>query len=1115
MSAFEQLPPLTHLQPLFAAVAGLNPHDGPARSYAMDPRRSMVLLAPAGAGKTTTLQLRLLSCLTTVERPEEVLAITFTNKAAAEIVERVVGALLHANAGVEPEKEHELIQYRLARLVLERDKQMGWNLLLNPSRLRIMTFDSFCAFLAGKTPIMSGIGGGKTTEDASRIYRPAILDTLKSVNDDDIPEALSLALHAVLGFAKNRFELLVPMFETLLAKRDQWAGKIMSLDIEGMQTAVSALITQAADEAITCIKGTELESCMDTLREANDYMQGFEWANVKPILNTDPDCLAYLRTFADFMTTGEGSVRAVVNVKNGFPAKHPMTKQMNEALTAIKQSGRAAEYSQALQTLATLPDTVYPERAAEMSLHFTIILRYLLANLTLTFESTNSLDFPEIAQRAIQSLGDDVVVGDALLDEDRITHIMVDEFQDTNQAQYDLLTALTAHWDLEDGRSLFFCGDGFQSIYLFRGADLNLFTSLVEKKSFGAKPLEVHRLVVNFRSAPGIVNWNNEAYAEVFKNSEYPYVPSVPFQTGEGGVHVHAFPTGPIGEGQEVAAVVKRVLQESPEKSIAILVRGRSHLKFILPELKAAGIEVTGQDIDPIGSSAPVSEVIALTRALWHKADRASWLTLLRAAFVGLSWSDTLAVAQGGSIIHESLKSEAVRAQLSTDGLARVQSLLAVLDGVDQSSRGNELAWAVKSAWIALGGPASVNAGEMDDIETIFRLLTEHTSTGDLVDPHAFFRAIDNVYASPKAGSVTVMTLHKSKGLEFDCVLIPGLSRGKAPEDSPLFYWRQVEGTFTIVPNLGDLDETTPASRLFKFVGKMVRKDIALEIGRTAYVGTTRAKQDCHLFVSVTKLTDEDGEIKPTSGSLLECLWPVLGEQVNNVNPGVPITAEFDTGVPSKARLVPGFVVQLPKSVFVPAASNDQIPTENELNDDLREEEGSDYRAKTVGIVYHWFVEQIGKQGLDSWTVERVRSKAQAVASMLRRGGYPAAEVSGAVARIIELVVTTITSDAGRWILKTRPGSGQEVQVSAYRNGRWIHRYLDLTFVEDKVYWIGDLKSAVCPEGVSEEVFIAREIERYRAKMLEYKQGVIDAGVTDEVKMFLFFASLNRLAEVA
>lgn len=1118
MSAYEQLPPLMHLDPIFAAVAGLNPHDGEARSLAIDPRRSMLLLAPAGAGKTTTLQLRLLSCLTTAERPEEVLAITFTNKAAAEIMERVVGSLLHANAGVEPTQAHELVVYQLARLVLERDKQLGWNLLLNPSRLRIMTFDSFCAFLASKTPMMSGIGGGKTTDDTTSIYRPAILDTLKSVNDNDIPEALAEALQAVLTFSKNRFELLIPMFEALLAKRDQWASKILTLDVDRMQAAVSGLVLQEATEALATIKGTEIESCMDCLQEASGYLEGFEWAQVKPEFGTDAECLAYMRQFADFIMTKDGKVRSLVNVKNGFPAKHIMTKGMNELLSGIKTSDRAGAFADALSTIVTLPDTEYPERAAVMSHHFTVILRYLLANLTLTFESKNALDFPEIAQRAIQSLGSEEAVGDALLDEDRITHIMVDEFQDTNQAQYDLLMSLTAHWEPEDGRSIFLCGDGFQSIYYFRGSNLDLFTTLVDSGRFGAKALEVNRLVVNFRSAPGVVEWNNKIYAEVFKDSSYPFVPSVPFRDVEGGMQIHAMTTGPIGEAIEVAEVAKRSLQDSPEKSVAILVRSRSHLKHILPALKDAGIEATGQNIDPIGTSAPVSEVIALTRALWHKADRTHWLALLRAAFVGLSWADTHVVAMGGSVVIEALKSEAVHAKLSADGLSRVTGLLNVLAGVERSSRGTELSWAVKSAWVALGGPATVVEGQMDDVETIFRLLTEYTSTGDLVDPHAFFRAIEKVYASPKAGSVTVMTLHGSKGLEFDVVLIPGLSRAKAREDSPLFYWRQIEGTFSIVPNLGDDDPTTPESRLYNFFGKKVRNDVAQETGRMAYVGTTRAKLECHMFVSVTKLNeDEDGErdIKPTSGSLMECLWYGLEEAVSRVTAELPITAEFDSGVPSKARLAPGFMVQLPKSVFVPAASNDQIPTENELNDELREGEGTDYRAKTRGIVYHWFVEQIGKQGVDKWTEERVRSKAQAVASLLRREGYPAAEVPSAVALVIDLVVTTINSESGSWILKSRPGSGQEVQVSAYRNGRWVHRFLDMSFIDDSVYWIVDLKSASCPEGVDIDVFVAREVARYQAKMEEYERAVIDAGITLQVKKALYFPAFDRLAKVA
>lgn len=1120
MTAYAPYTALPHLEPIFAGIRGLAIDDANARAEAIDPRRSLVLLAPAGSGKTSTLQMRLLSCLTVVERPEEVLAITFTNMAAAEIVERVIGALQQAATGVEPSMAHELPQYRLACLVLARDKEMGWNLLLNPSRLRIMTFDSFCASLASKTPIMSGLGGGKTTDDPALIYRQAILETLKAVNDNDIPVALSEALEAVLAFAKNRFESLVPMFESLLAKRDQWAGRIMSLDTVAMQEAVSGAVLDAAERAITVIRGSDLERAIKCLQASSGVLDGFEWAANPAELVASPECLDYLRQFASYMLTGTGTVRAKVNVSNGFPAKHFCTVEMNNVLADIKDSGCAELFAAALGVLSTLPDLVYPERSSMMVEHFTVILRYLLANLTLAMEGTNSLDFPEVAQRAIQALGAGESVGDALLEEDRILHIMVDEFQDTNQAQYDLLELLVENWEQTDNRSIAFVGDGYQSIYLFRGADLNLFTSVVDAKAFGPKTMEILRLTVNFRSLPGVVNWNNASYGEVFKHSAYPFVPSVPFRKGEGGVHVHPLSTGLIGEAQEVTAVIQAALAEDATKTIAILVRGRSHLKYILPELKKAGIEVRGKDIDPIGEAAPVSEVIALIRALWHSADRAAWLATLRAAFVGLSWDDCVVVARGHNVILQSLRDEAVQAELSVEGQARVKSLLTVLEGVQRSSRGSELGWAVKSAWIALGGPATVDRGQMDDVETIFKLLTAHTETGDLVDPQSFFRAVDKAYASPKAGAVTVMTVHGSKGLEFDLVLIPGLNKGGANDVAPLFYFRQMDGVFSVVPNLGDLDQKTPESRLFNFVGKMVRKDSADEICRAAYVATTRAKENCHLFVTVDRFPAVDGEvqkekeIKPTSGSIAECLWSAIGDQVKAVAPGFPIAAPTDSGVPSKARLAPGFTVELPKSVFVPASSNDQIPTEQELNDELREEEGSDYLAKTIGVVYHWFIEQIGKQGVEQWDEARVRTKAQAVASVLRREGYPAAEVPAAVTRILGLLANTVNSMHGQWILKKRPGCGHEVQVSAYRNGRWVHRYLDRPFEEDGCYWISDYKTAVCPEGMAEDVFIAREVERYRPKMEEYERAVKDAGITMPVKKVLYFPSFDRLAEV-
>ena len=88
------------------------------------------------------------------------------------------------------------------------------------------------------------------------------------------------------------------------------------------------------------------------------------------------------------------------------------------------------------------------------------------------------------------------------------------------------------------------------------------------------------------------------------------------------------------------------------------------------------------------------------------------------------------------------------------------------------------------------------------------------------------------------------------------------------------------------------------------------------------------------------------------------------------------------------------------------------------------------------------------------------------------------------------------------------------MQVSAYRNGRWVHRVLDSSFIDDNVYYIADYKTPECPLGMSEEDFVRRQVARYRAKMLEYKLVVEDAGISLPVKPILYFPAFGRLAEV-
>ena len=113
--------------------------DRAARAQALDLQHSFIVQAPAGSGKTELLSQRFLALLARVESPEQILAITFTRKAAAEMRRRVLEHLLQATAGATAEAPHQRLSLDLARDVLEQDRRMQWQLLDCPFRLRIMT----------------------------------------------------------------------------------------------------------------------------------------------------------------------------------------------------------------------------------------------------------------------------------------------------------------------------------------------------------------------------------------------------------------------------------------------------------------------------------------------------------------------------------------------------------------------------------------------------------------------------------------------------------------------------------------------------------------------------------------------------------------------------------------------------------------------------------------------------------------------------------------------------------------------------------------------------------------------------------------------------------------
>ena len=131
--------------------------DRDARLAALDIARSFIVEAPAGSGKTELLLQRFLALLARIDRPEAIVAMTFTRKAAGEIRDRILVALREAEAAP-PAEPHLALTWRLARAALRRDAALGWNLIAHPARLQVHTIDALCLALSRQAPLTVKLG---------------------------------------------------------------------------------------------------------------------------------------------------------------------------------------------------------------------------------------------------------------------------------------------------------------------------------------------------------------------------------------------------------------------------------------------------------------------------------------------------------------------------------------------------------------------------------------------------------------------------------------------------------------------------------------------------------------------------------------------------------------------------------------------------------------------------------------------------------------------------------------------------------------------------------------------------------------------------------------------
>ena len=215
--------------------------DSQQRQAALDPGRSFIVEAPAGSGKTGLLVQRFLRLLSVVDRPESVVAMTFTRKAAAEMKKRVIDSLVDASErGKQCKDEFEQTNRDLASAVIKQDNEKNWRLLADPGRLQILTIDSLCALLTRQMPVLSEFGGfGEVVEEASELYLMAAREMLVNLAEGDA-EDKAVFRRMVLHFDND-----VPMLEDqvvkMLSKRDQWENLTSTTDAELVQDCCKIL----------------------------------------------------------------------------------------------------------------------------------------------------------------------------------------------------------------------------------------------------------------------------------------------------------------------------------------------------------------------------------------------------------------------------------------------------------------------------------------------------------------------------------------------------------------------------------------------------------------------------------------------------------------------------------------------------------------------------------------------------------------------------------------------------------------------------------------------------------------------------------------------------------
>lgn len=1116
------------------------PPDQAERDQALDPSRSFIVQAPAGSGKTELLIQRYLRLLACVDEPEEVLAVTFTRKAAGEMRNRVMSALRQADYIAGPAEPHLTKSREIARAILQDPRRQAWQLHRHPARLSISTIDAINAWLAGRAPVGAGRSAMRRISDApEELYREAARAALRWLGTDDESGRNVATILRHLDNDTNRFERLIM---AMLPRRDQWLRQVVTAQgdraaMEAPLRQLTAHSLQLAAEAMTDDFRTEATALLSFagagLQAAGRESPVCLWAEQSVFPAPEPGRLALWQALSHALLTAEHCAwRKSVDVRHGFPPRTPQKARMQELLARCAARPLLLER---LHDVRMLPGAGYSDGQWQVLRALLEVLRLAAAELKLVSGARRETDFAEVAADALQALGDAMDPSELGLALDhRIRHILVDEFQDTSLSQFELLRGLTAGWQSGDGRTLFLVGDPMQSIYRFRQAEVGVFMSARDDGVGDLRP-EFLQLKANFRSDDSIVTWVNSVFRKTFPTQDDPVRGAVRFseslsrrqgKAGEGtGVTLHWLPAGDAAlEGRTVADIVRDAVRTAPEARICVLVRSRSHASHIIAAMRTSGVRFIAHEIENLAHSSVAQDLLALTRALLHPADRLAWIGVLRAPWCGLSLADLheLLADDRHRPVPEILREGTWSDRLSADGRLRLHRMLAVVERVDPARGRRSLRDLVEGAWLELAGPATMREeAEMESAAEFLALLDSVEAGADCADLVALGLQLAKRKGSLGGGNegVQIMTMHKAKGLEFDTVVLPGLGRVPRREEPPLLASQEVlVGAGRTAPILSPMAPTgAEKDPLYRYLMQLEHSKQAAESDRLLYVACTRARRRLHLLAQIELAREAATGVvsvrRPKAGSLLERLWPALEEEAAEQAGRLPLPPGDDRAphmwVQPKIRRLPAAWKPPPSPLALHLSAGPDESTRQPLA-----YEWASHWAMHAGSVVHQWLRVIAQEGTGRFEPVRLRRLQPVFRRQLASLGTEPRALDRASQRVLDALLATLSDGMGRWILSGDHADARcELPLTICEGDRFRHVVIDRTFIAaDGHRWLIDYKTST-HEGADLHAFLRLETERHLDQLRLYRTALAALGPAP-IRVALYFPVLSVFEEV-